>query len=182
NFSVAGGKQIGERTHVIGSVQAMHINQINRNADDIDGDWYQRWGWVTNPAWVSKTATPNVPQRLTVPNVASSEHSPTGVLWARNGSNSTSPLIPFSLNGMTFLEDGSDVRNFVHGDIYAAPNRPGSTKSMSGGPEAAVANRAFGTGVAGNEVVSRSAFLGLKFDVSDNLSLFAQALAGRSES
>ncbi|HWK55125.1 MAG TPA: TonB-dependent receptor, partial [Hyphomicrobiales bacterium] len=182
NFSLAGGKQIGDKTHVIGSVQAMHINQINREADDLDGDWFQRWGWVTNPAWVSKTATPNVPQRLTVPNVVSSEHSPTGVLWARNGNNSTSPLIPFALNGMTFLEDGSDVRNFIQGDIYASPSRAGSTKSMSGGPEAAVGNRAFGTGVAGNEVVSRSAFLGIKFDVSDNLSLFAQALAGRSES
>src|SRR5690606_14280556 len=111
---------------------------------------------------------PNIPQRLTLPNVSSSEHSPTGVIWARNGSNSASPLIPFAFNGMTFLEDGSDVRNFIHGDVYAAPNRSGSTKSMSGGPEASVADRAFGTGVAGNEVVSRSAFAALKFDVSDS--------------
>jgi outer membrane receptor protein involved in Fe transport len=182
NFSLAGGKQIGERLNIIGSVQANHINQINRNADQLEGDWFQRWGWVTNPDWISATATPNVPQRLTLPNVASSEHSPTGVIWARSGGTSTSPLIPFALNGMTFLEDGSDVRPFIHGDIYAAPNRSGSTKSMSGGPEAANADRAFGTVVGGNEVVSRNAFAAIKYDFSDSFSAFAQVLAGRSES
>jgi len=182
NFSVAGGKQIGDRLNVIGSVQGLEIKQIIREAEDIDGDWYQRWGWVTNPAWVSTAATPNVPARLTMPNVASSEHSPTGVIWARNGSASTSPLSPFALNGMTFLDDGSDVRNFIKGDVYAAPNRSGSTKSMAGGPEAAVANRAFGSGLGGNAVVSRSAFAAAKYDFSDSFSAFAQIMAGRSES
>jgi len=185
NFSVAGGTQIGENTNVIGSVQALHINQINREADELDG-WYQRYGWVTNPAWVSNTATPNVPARLTVRNTISSEHSPTGVIWARTGpnaGNSNGTLVPnFTMNGMTFLEDGSDVRPFVKGDIYAAPNRSGSTKSMSGGPEVGIANRAFGTGIAGNEVVSRSAFVAIKHDFNDKFSAFAQAMAGRSES
>ena len=87
NFSIAGGKKIGERLNVIGSVQALEIKQINREAEDLEGDWYQRWGTVTNPAWVSAAATPNVPQRLTLPNVVSSEHSPTGVIWARTGPN-----------------------------------------------------------------------------------------------
>src|SRR5690606_35636936 len=132
--------------------------------------WFQRWGWVTNPEWISASATPNVPQRLTLPNVTSSEHSPTGVLWARSGSTSTSPLIPFALNGMTFTDDGTEVRPFIHGDVYAAPNRSGSTKSMSGGPEAAISNRAFGSGVVGNEVVSRSAFTAVKYDFNESLS------------
>ena len=180
NLSVAGGAQIGDRLNVIGSVQAMKINQISREAHELDGDWFQRWGWVTNPAW--SPGNTSVPQRLTVPNVVSSEHSPTGVIWARDGANSRSPLIPFSLNGMTFLEDGSGVRPFIQGDIYAAPNAPGSTKSMTGGPEAAIGNRSFGTGVAGNEVISRSAFVGLQYDITDTLSAYAQVLAGRSES
>lgn len=179
NFSLAGGTTIGENTNVIGSVQALHINQINREADELE-DWYQRYGWVTNPAWAPGNTS--VPQRLTVRDTVSSEHSPTGVIWARNGSSSTSPLIPFSMNGMTFLEDGSDVRPFVQGSIYAAPNRSGSTKSMSGGPEVGIANRAFGTGISGNEVVSRSAFLAVKHDFSDKFSAYAQALVGRSES
>jgi outer membrane receptor protein involved in Fe transport len=185
NFSVAGGKQIGDRINVIGSVQAMKINAIQREAEDLDGDWFQRYGWVTNPNWISATATPNEPQRLTLPNVASSEHSPTGVIWARTGdkaATSNGTLAPFSLNGMTFTEDGSDVRDFIEGDVYAAPNRSGSTKSMSGGPEAGIANRAFGSGVSGNEVVSRSAFAAIQYEFSPELSVYAQILAGRSES
>ena len=186
NFSIAGGKKIGDRLNVIGSVQALEIKQINREAEDLEGDWYQRWGTVTNPAWVSAAATPNVSQRLTLPNVVSSEHSPTGVIWARTGpnaGNSNGTLVPgFTMNGMTFLEDGSDVRPFIKGDVYAAPNRSGSTKSMSGGPEAAIGNRAFGSGVAGNQVISRTAFGAVKYEFSESLSGFAQIMAGRSES
>src|SRR5687768_16736063 len=36
NFSVAGGKQIGDREHVIGSVEARHVNQIYRDPQDLD--------------------------------------------------------------------------------------------------------------------------------------------------
>jgi outer membrane receptor protein involved in Fe transport len=193
NFSLAGGKQIGEKTHVIGSVQAMHINQINREADDLDSDWYQRWGWVTNPEWSEwRNANPSaplsespVPQRLTMPNVCSNEHSPTGVMWARvgpNAGNSRGTLADFSMNGMTFTEDGTDVRRFIQGDYSVPASATGATKSMSGGPECGTANRAFDTDVIGNEVVSRSAFAAIKYDVNDSLSVFAQALAGRSES
>jgi len=184
NFSVAGGKQIGDRLNVIGSVQAMEIKQIAREAEDLKGDWFKRWGTVTNPAWVSAAVTPNIPQRLTLPNVVSSEHSPTGILWARtNAASATAPLNNnFKLNGMTFLDDGSDVRPFIKGDVYADPLRPGSTKSMSGGPEAARAFNAFGSPINGNEVVSRTAFAAVKYDFSDSVSGFAQILAGRSES
>lgn len=159
----------------------MHINQIQRRPEEL-GDWFQRWGWVTNPDWTPGNTS--VPQRLTLPNVVSSEHSPTGVLWARTNPNSaTAPLNPnFRLNGTTFLEDGSDVRPFVHGDVWADPLRPGSTKSMSGGPEAEIGNRAFNSPIGGNEVVQRSAFLAIKHDFSDSLSAFAQVLVGRSES
>ncbi len=86
------------------------------------------------------------------------------------------------MNGMTFTEDGTSVRPFVQGDVYAAPNRSGSTKSMAGSPECGVADRAFGSGVTGNEVVSRSAFTAVKYDFTENFSGFAQILLGRSES
>src|SRR5690606_15489349 len=89
---------------------------------------------------------------------------------------------PFAMNGMTFLEDGSGVRNFIEGDVYAAPNRSGSTKSMSGGPEAQIHNRAFGGAPSGNEVVQRSGFAAIQYEVSDSLTAFAQVMAGRSES
>jgi iron complex outermembrane recepter protein len=181
NMSLAGGRAFGDRMHVIGSVQALEIKEIRRLPEDL-GDWFQRWGWVTNPDWVSATATPNVPQRLTLPWVTSSEHSPTGVIWARRGNNSTSPMIPFALNGMTFTEDGRDVRQFIHGDVYAAPWRSGSTKSMAGGPEAQIHNRAFNGGPFGANAINRNAFTAVKYDFSDTFTGFAQILVGRSES
>src|SRR5690606_11338421 len=128
---------------------------------------------VTDPEWA---ATGTGPQRLTLPWVCSSEHSPTGVIWARNGSNSFASLQDFALNGMTFTEDGQNVRPFVHGDVYAAPNLRGGTKSMAGGPECQTANSAFGGGAGGNEVVGRSGFLGAQYQFTDNLSAFAQVM------
>jgi outer membrane receptor protein involved in Fe transport len=181
NVSVAGGKQIGDRLHLIGSVEALQIKQILRDPTDLDDDWWQRWGWVTNPDWVSAAATPNEPQRLTLPWVSSTEHTPTGMIWARTRSSSTAPLIPFALNGMTFTDDGTAVRPFIQGDVYAAPNRTGSTKSMSGGPEGEIANRAFENGPYGAETVTRSMFTGAKYDFSDSLSGFAQIMVGRAE-
>ena len=51
NLSVAGGTEIGERLHIIGSFEARHVDQIVRNPLDLDTSWFQRWGHVTNPAW-----------------------------------------------------------------------------------------------------------------------------------
>lgn len=181
NLSIAGGRQFGDRLHVVGSVEARHINQITRNPEELDSDWFQRWSWVTNPAW-SPGAPAGIPQRLTLPWVSSSEASPTGVIWARSGTTSTSALIPFTYNGQTFLNDGSATRTFIKGDVYAAPNRTGSTKTMSGGPEGQIHNAAFEGGPAGSEAVGRSAFSAVKYDFNDSLSGFAQILVGRRES
>ena len=103
------------------------------------------------------------------------------MIWARTASNSTAPLRPFAFNGMTFTDDGSAVRPFIRGDMYAAPNRSGSTKSMSGGPEGQIANRAFENGPYGAETVTRSMFTGAKYDFTDSLSGFAQIMVGRAE-
>jgi len=182
NLSAAGGTQLGERLHVIGSLEARHINQIWRDPSDLDEDWFQRWGHVTNPDWYPG-APAGIPQRLTLPWVASTDSSPTGVIWARSKSSpQPTPLIPFAFNGMTFLEDGSAARPFIKGDVYAAPERSGSTMTMSGGPEAKVHNAAFDGGPLGNEVVGRSAFGGLQYRFTDAITGFAQVLAGRSES
>jgi outer membrane receptor protein involved in Fe transport len=180
NLSLAGGKQVGDNLHLIGSVEAREINQVQRDPTEFDS-WFNRTGVVTNPAWYPG-APIGIPQRLTLPWVTSSENSPTGVIWARTGPNSNSPLIPFDLNGMTFLQDGSGVRPYVHGDVYAAPNAVGTTKTMSGGPEAMIANRAFNAGPNTAAVASRSAFGAVKYDFTDRLAGFAQVMIGRSES
>lgn len=169
NVSVAGGRQFGERLNIIASFDEKYINNIERRPEDLDPDFYQRWGHVTNPAWVSAAATPNVPQRLTLPNVCSSQHSPYGLISA--------PGTP--LNRMKFLPDGSGITPFVNGSVTAL----GGTASMSGGPECDTANRAFGSGGAdAAEVVGRSGFVGVQYDLTDNTTVFGQILTGRSES
>ncbi|MEY4641911.1 MAG: hypothetical protein RLZZ227_1905, partial [Pseudomonadota bacterium] len=169
NLSVAGGKQFGERLNVIASFDAKYINQIERRPEDLDPDYFRRWGHVTNPAWVSATATPNIPQRLTLPDVCSSQHSPYGLISA--------PGTP--LNRMKFLPDGSGVTPFINGSVTAL----GGTQSMSGGPECATANRAFSAGGADSaEVVGRSGFLGVQYDLTDTTTVYGQMLTGRSES
>ncbi|MDR0779150.1 MAG: TonB-dependent receptor [Pseudomonadales bacterium] len=180
NLSLAGGTKVGDNLHLIGSLEARHINQVLRDPTQF-GSWYQRVGVVTNPAW-SPGAPIGTPQRLTLPWVTSSENNPTGVIWARSGPNSNSPLIPFDLNGMTFLQNGSAVRPYVHGDVYAAPNAVGTTKTMSGGPEGILANNAFNGGPNLAEVTQRSAFSAVKYDFTDKLFGFAQIMLGRSES
>ena len=169
NVSVAGGRQFGERLNIIASFDEKYINDIERQPEDLDPDFFRRWGHVTNPAWVSAAATPNIPQRLTLPDVCSSQHSPYGLISA--------PGTP--LNRMKFLPDGSGITPFVNGSVTAL----GGTASMSGGPECATANRAFGAGGAdAAEVVGRSGFVGVQYDLTDNTTVFGQILTGRSES
>jgi outer membrane receptor protein involved in Fe transport len=165
NFSIAGGKQFGDRLNVIGSVEAREIDEIFRPADDLDSDWFKRWGLITNPAWKASDAPGTNPQRITVPWTASRTSNATGIISARG-----TPL-----NGMTFTDDGSGIRPFVLGDIS-----DGSV--TSGGPEAARALHDAPGPISGAAVANRSGFLGVKYDLTDQLSLFGQAMVGRTES
>lgn len=170
NVSAAGGTRIGERLNIIGSVEAREIEQILRAPEELDTDWWQNWGWVTNPAW-SRNAPPGVPARLTLPWVASTEHTPTGMIWSRDPD--------FPLSGYTFTDDGRAVRPFVKGDVYALGR--GTTNTLSGGPEGQIANRATDSGPYGAGTKQRSAFLGLQYGFSDSVTGFAQLMMGRAE-
>ena len=165
NFSIAGGRQIGDRWNVIGSVEAREIDEIYRYAEELDADWFQRWGHVTNPAWRASDAPGTNPRRITVPWVASRSSNATGIISARG-----TPL-----HGMTFTDDGSGIRPFVLGDVS-------DTTVTSGGPEAMRANHDSPGGPDGAGVVQRSGFLGLKYALTSEVSLFGQALVGRTES
>jgi hypothetical protein len=87
----------------------------------------------------------------------------------------------FSLLRNTFTDNGQGVRPFVSGSVTSTGGA-GSTFSMSGGPEVAAGNRAFPGGPYGAEVKERSAFLGLKYDLTDSVKLIGQAHYGISES
>lgn len=170
NLSIAAGKQFGDRLNVIASYDEKFINNIERAPQDLDPDFFQRWGWVTNPAWKPGAAA-GTPQRLTLPDVCSSAHSPYGLI-----------NVPGSaLNRTKFLADGSGVTPFINGDVTNLGGA-GGTSSMSGGPECDTANLAFGSGLDGAEVVNRNAFIGVQYELSDSLTVFGQVLAGRSES
>ncbi len=171
NFSVAGGKQIGDRINVIGSIEAREIRQIYRNPQDLEN--WQSIGWVINPAWKSTDPAGTNPQRLTVPYAHSATQNAAGII--------TSATPGFKLQGFTFTDDGKAMRPFVAGDFT---NRvgAGSNSMQAGGPEANTAMTSFDGGPNGNNVVQRSGFGAIKYDLSDNTELFAQIMAGRTES
>ena len=67
SFNVAGGKAfMDDRLHFIGSIEARQIDQIGMQNKDRTDNW-KDWGLVRNPAWISATATPGVPARITMP-------------------------------------------------------------------------------------------------------------------
>jgi iron complex outermembrane recepter protein len=169
NFSVAGGTKIGDRIHLIGSVESRQVNQIYRTPQDLSN--WQSWGWVINPAWRATDPPGTNPQRITVPYAHSATQSPAGMITAPGS----------RLNRMVFTEDGRDIRPFIDGDF---PNRvgAGSNGMQAGGPEASIAMQAFDGGPLGAEVVQRSAFSAIKYDMSDRTQLFAQVMVGRTES
>jgi outer membrane receptor protein involved in Fe transport len=166
NFSIAGGKAfMNDRLHVIGSVETRYIDQIEADPDRLDN--FENWGLVENPAWVSATATPNVVRRITVPHVFDNRGSPNGLI--------TTP--GFSLQNYTFTEDGKSVRPYSYGEYSNS-----FTNSQSGGAEYRNDVDSRDLGPAGAEVVQRSFFSAVKYDVSDSFSVRAQAMAGRTES
>lgn len=166
NLSIAGGTSfLNDRLHVVGSIDGRHIDQINPDPERYDN--WEYWGLVQNPAWVSATATPNVPRRITVPYVFDNRGSPAGRI--------TTPGFAFS--NYTFTDDGLGVRPYGVGE-----NSSTFTNSQSGGPEFRNHSQAFDFGGRGNEVVQRSFFGAVKYDVNDQLSVRAQAMAGRTES
>ncbi len=113
NASVAGGFQIGDRLNIIGSLEARQIDQIDLSPDEVD--WYQRWGWVTNP---DKSG----PKRLTVPNVAPTDRHAFGII---QGTRTV-------LDNMVFNQEGTQVQAFRGGE-YTNFRRPNEL-ATAGGP------------------------------------------------
>ncbi|HEX7081989.1 MAG TPA: TonB-dependent receptor [Gammaproteobacteria bacterium] len=168
--SIAGGFQIGERLNIIGSIEDRHIDQIDRDPEELDQDWFRRWGHVTNPEWFPG-APPGVPQRLTMPWIAPTDEHPYGMI-SDTGTE---------LDGMHFNREGTELVPFVDGDL-TSKSGPGTTQTTSGGPEAELALKANPSPISGAEVVGRALFLAAKYDFTDRLSMYAQVVDGRSES
>jgi iron complex outermembrane receptor protein len=169
NASIAGGFKVGDRLNVIGSLEGLHIDQIQRDPLDLDSDWYQRWGHVTNPAW-KPGASIGTPQRLTVPNVARTDTHPYGII---SGTGTV-------LDGMVFNREGNQVVPFRDG-ILTSRSGTGTSRTTSGGPEAELAYKALEGPGQGEQVDGRSMFLAGQYQFTDNFSGYVQAVVGRSE-
>jgi len=168
NFSVAGGTRIGDRLHLIGSIEHRNVDQIERDPQDLEN--WKSWGLVINPQYAAGRR--DVPQRIAVPYAVHATQNPAGII--------TSNAPGFALNGFTFTEDGSAMRPFVKGDYYYTGS--GRNQMMAGGPEADVEMHAFNGGPFGSEVIQHSGFGGFKYDMSDNTEIFGQIMLGRTES
>lgn len=187
NFSAAGGTSLlDKKLHLIGSVEARHIDQIDANPN-IVSNW-KDYGLVQNPAWVSATATPNIPRRITVPYVFPNTASPQGlIIGAGNfsptgrvfgvGSDPAVATSTFSLSNYTFTDDGKGVRPYSFGQYSSTV-----FNNQSGGNEYNTWKAATDTGPDGFGVEQRSGFLGAKYDVNDNFSVRGQVSIGRTES
>ncbi len=175
NFSLAGGKSFMDgRLHVIASAEARQIDQIGVDKDAKNRlDNWQDWGLVRNPKWVSATATPTEPQRITVPYVFSAQQNPQGLLIDTTAG--------FRYRNYTFTDDGKQLRPYAFGD-YLSIAGAGAQNNQSGGQEYKYFDQASERGPRGFDVAQHSFFGGVKFDVNDKLTLTAQAAAGRSES
>ena len=173
SFNVAGGRGfMDDRLHFIGSIEARQIDQIGmQNKDRVDN--WQDWGLVRNPKWVSATATPGVPARITMPNVFSNQSAPQGKIIT------AAPNFPYT--NYTFSDDGTNIRPYAFGP-FSSSSGGGNLNNQSGGQEYKYYDAGVFRGPGGNEVAQRSGFGALKFDVNDRLSLTAQVAAGRSES
>ena len=106
--SFAYGSELGERGHVIASVEHQLIDPIEYDPLEL-GDWFQRYGIVANPAWT--TGNTSVPQRLVLPDVYSRNHAPTGKIGtARTAAGAT--VATFALANQVFTDNGTGVRPF----------------------------------------------------------------------
>lgn len=175
-LSIAAGRAFfDDRLHLIGSVEGRHIDEIQPDRERWDS-LDEMWGYVTNPAWSAAGCRVNVycdagPQRLTLPNVTTTDTAPTGLIRGTN-----SPL-----DWMKFTRDGSGLEPFVRGPITAAPGT-GSTATTSGSPETAIDYATSALGPTGMEVVSRSSLFGAQFDVTPTFNVFGMLIVGRTES
>lgn len=169
SLALSGGHKVGERLHVLASAEARYIDQIDPDPKRLD-NWLD-WGHVRNPAWVSAAASPDEPQRITVPNVFPTSYSPQGLI--------TTP--GFKYSNYTFTDDGTGVRPYVFGE-YASLSGAGATRTQAGGPEYATWVAAHNGGPDSNEVVQRSLFLNLDYELTESTVVYAQVLLARTES
>jgi outer membrane receptor protein involved in Fe transport len=112
---------LGDTLHTFGSLE-LRVNDAYRRER---ADWDKKQGYVKNPDWVSATATPNVPLRLTRDYVYNTDFSPAGLITTAAGS---------ALNRTQFAPDGKSILPYVSGPYASITGQAGNQNTQLGAP------------------------------------------------
>lgn len=155
--------------HVFGSVE-VRINDAYRR--DF-ADWDRKQGYVKNPAWVSATATPTQPLRLTKEYVYSSNFTPTGLITTATGS---------ALNRMQFTEDGKAIIPYVNGGFasFAGTGNQNTMVGAPGDPQYDLFLRGHPQSMERLGVEQQTVFSGADWQVREGTTLWGHLLFGRT--
>ena len=150
--SFAGGMALGERAHLITSVDYYKADAIT---DPTRRDWQQSQGLITNPL----AGQPGQPARITRSNVRSTQFTEGGLIVSG----------PASIQWTQFLPGGATAP-FVKGSDF-------TTSAQSGGDGQDLSWYNYFT----PDTSRGSAFAHLTFDLNDHASVFLQGLYGTGD-
>ena len=153
SVSLAGGTAIGERMHLIGSVDYYSADPIK---DATRRDWQESQGIITLP----NTRPPGTPARITRSNLRSTQFTEGGLITAVQGGASS------TLQYTQFLPGGVNAP-FARGTDF-------TTTAQSGGDGQDLAWYNYFT----PDTSRGSAFAHLTFDLTEQASVFLQGLYG----
>lgn len=155
-LSVAFGTEIGPRAHLLLSGERFHQDGVH---DYSDRDWYQGWGTVPDENGMLRIR----------PRVVSRNSTFDGLIIA--------PDTP--LHGLAFRPDGS-LEPFVTSDTSFGPlGAPPARQSIVNGGSGDDLGAEVQTIMPDNE--RESVFAYFDFDVTDNLTVYAQAIYGENK-
>jgi iron complex outermembrane recepter protein len=152
------GTAIGQKAHLIASVDYYDSNPINRVRP-----WMQSWGVVLNPAWATNKSQP---EYLVSPHVGSSIYTPGGLVISPGT----------AINNLTFLSDGSAVP-FNLGQ-NSCQSGPGCLQSQAGGMGYDFRKDGALNGGLQSGNTRWNAFSHLSVNLTDNVEAWAEAIAG----
>src|SRR5690606_1231053 len=170
--SIAGGTAIGERLHLIGALDRFESERI----DNLAGrESYQGIGTVTNPEWLANGTGPRL---LTRPNVVSTIYTDGGVTDAPGTSIDRLHFersgTPVPLQPGEYATIGAGTSNMVGGSGYSPADF-----------DTSVSTPAFPDGTRSGSFIPdserNSAFVRLTFDATEDLTLFAEGMLGKTE-
>jgi outer membrane receptor protein involved in Fe transport len=155
--------------HTFGSME-VRVNDAYRRER---ADWDKKQGYVKNPDWVSATATPNVPLRLTRDYVYSTDFSPAGLINAPGS----------ALNRQQFLPDGKSITPYVSGPFATITGQPGNQNTMLGAPGDPQFDqfvRSLPQSFERVGVKAQTFFTGLDWEAQEGTTLWGHFLFGRT--